>query len=184
MPFPEHPEYFFEVVWDEKGVSRRTERAWAASSCQYFSQVEAMDPKKPMDQLTSEFNPKVNRAATTLQYGILITEEAIVDFTVAHKLLTPADLEDREDPDEPLDYVTCAIPFIRYMRKETGAYLYLRPAYSLVDDLQVITLYDNYSMEEEVYEDAEEKRVIEIVQKITGIKERPRWYHDYSCVYH
>ncbi|KAI0047363.1 hypothetical protein FA95DRAFT_1606161 [Auriscalpium vulgare] len=183
MALPEHPEYFFEVVWDENGVSHRTERAWSAHR-EYFSQLEAMNPKNPLDQLTSDFNPKTNPKATTLQYGILTTKQAVVEFTVAHELLTPADLEDREDPSEPIDFYTCAIPFMTYLRKETGAHLYLRPAYSLVDDLQVITLYDNYSVEEGVYEDAEEKRVIEIIQKITGIKERPRWYHDYSCVYH
>ncbi|KAI0047364.1 hypothetical protein FA95DRAFT_1606162 [Auriscalpium vulgare] len=183
MAYPEKPDYFNEIEWDEKkGVSRRTERAWAAHR-EYFSQLEAKYPRKPMDQLTPEFNPKVNRWATKLQYGILITEQAVVDFTIAHKMLTPAELEAHEDPDEPLDQWTCGTPFIEYLRKHTGAYLYLRDAFSRVDDLLVITLYDNYSMEEEHYEEAEEKRVIEVVQEITGINDPPRWHYDFSCNY-
>ncbi|KAI0050195.1 hypothetical protein FA95DRAFT_1555896 [Auriscalpium vulgare] len=134
-----------------------------------------------MDHLTPEFDPKITRGATKLQYGILITGAAVVKLTQANNLLTAADLEDRDDPTEPVDYQTCRVPLIKYLRKKTGAYLYLRNAFSRVDTLLVITLYDNYSMERERYEDANEKRVIEIVQEITGIKDIPRWHYDFSC---
>ncbi|KAI0047369.1 hypothetical protein FA95DRAFT_1595780 [Auriscalpium vulgare] len=171
MPIPS--KYVGELVEDANGVFHPTERARIAEQ-EYFRELSKL--RIPQEHLSTELDPKHTMYPPKLHFGIAITGAAVTDFTLRNKLLPSDDLAAADDQKDPIDVWFCMSPFMRYLRKTTGCYLALRPVFDPADQLWAIELYDNYSIDKLKYPASRERKLVEQVQEITGIRDPPKWY--------
>ncbi|KAI0047371.1 hypothetical protein FA95DRAFT_1559216 [Auriscalpium vulgare] len=129
--------------------------------------------RKPLEQLTPEFDPLLTKSPPKLCYGFVVEVDRLLEYALAEDVL-PEDFK-------PKSRYT-ALPYVLDRLNElTGTRLRLCEPWLRVGDQFVLTIYTNYSMHRKHYSDDYDELIVEVLQEELGIEERPMWHWDASC---
>ncbi|KAI0313934.1 hypothetical protein OF83DRAFT_1139124 [Amylostereum chailletii] len=134
---------------------------------------KCVDKRPPIAQLPVELRPKHPEDGTPLlHYGFVIEEEDIMACAIRNNIIN-----DETKPSQR--YLFAVWGVFSFVCRETRALVYHRSPLS-IEHKHMVSLYSNHSIEEDEYDEEDEREIIEIVKRELNIPESTplMWWWD------